>query len=143
MGCSQTDFVSPPVFRLFSRADVLCKSSLLFFCNRIEASKQTPGVAEIRNKAINSGGNERLAGPQSSKALVPSDKMSSAAIVQKRALTMPKPEWHAPWKLMRVSVFYIHLCILQFWPERVGRFRFFLKSMFSLFPFPQFYVGFC
>lgn len=85
-----------------------------FFFNRIEASKQTPGVAEIRNKAINSGGNERLAGPQSSKALVPSDKMSSAAIVQKRALTMPKPEWHAPWKLMRVSVLYtLHIYMLS------------------------------
>lgn len=71
-------------------------------------------MAEIRNKAINSGGNERLAGPQSSKALVPSDKMSSAAIVQKRALTMPKPEWHAPWKLMRVSILYIFVYLRLF-----------------------------
>ena len=54
-----------------------------------------------------SGGNERLAGP--SKALVPSDKMSSSAIVQKRALTMPKPEWHAPWKLMRVCVLFCRI----------------------------------
>ena len=67
---------------------------------QIEATKQTPGVSEIRKQALISGGNERLAGP--SKALVPSDKMSATAIVQKRALTMPKPEWHAPWKLMRV-----------------------------------------
>jgi pleiotropic regulator 1 len=75
------------------------------FIGRIEASKQTPGISEIRKQALMSGGNERLAGP--SKALVPSDRMSSSAIVQKRALTMPKPEWHAPWKLMRV----LHKCL--------------------------------
>ena len=85
------------------------------FFDRIEASKQTPGVSEIRKQALMSGGNERLAGP--SKALVPSDKMSSSAIVQKRALTMPKPEWHAPWKLMRVRLQYIYngykMCFLS------------------------------
>lgn len=70
------------------------------FIDRIEASKETPGVLQIRKQAMMSGGSERLTGP--SKALVPAEKMSSSAIVQKRALTMPKPEWHAPWKLMRV-----------------------------------------
>ena len=61
---------------------------------------------DIKRQAMMSGGQERLSGPQSSKALVPSDtsKLSSNAIVQKRAQTMPKPEWHAPWKLMRVSM---------------------------------------
>lgn len=67
----------------------------LSLLHRIEAGKQTPGVIDIRKKAFMSGGSERLSGPDS--------KLSSSAIVQKRALTMPKPEWHAPWKLMRVS----------------------------------------
>ena len=77
-----------------------------FFPNRIEANKQTPGIMDIQKQAMMSGGSERLSGPQSSKALLPTDssKLSSSAIVQKRALTMPKPEWHAPWKLMRVSI---------------------------------------
>ena len=42
------------------------------------------------------------AAEKSSKALVAvgNEKM----LVPKKAPTMPKPQWHAPWKLYRVSV---------------------------------------
>ena len=56
----------------------------------------------IQQKALASGGRERL-GP-SSKALVAAGgtKASTALVQQKKAATLPKPQWHSPWKLMRV-----------------------------------------
>lgn len=59
---------------------------------------------DIQQKALASGGRERL-GP-SSKALVAvgGTKSSTALVQQKKAATLPKPQWHPPWKLMRVRV---------------------------------------
>ena len=60
---------------------------------RIESAKASAGV-------------ERIAVP--SKALVATGESKtpfSQGIVPRKAPTMPKPEWHAPWKLMRVSSF--------------------------------------
>lgn len=63
----------------------------------------------IQQKASASGGKERL-GP-SSKALVSvgGNKSSTALIQQKKAATLPKPQWHPPWKLMRVTTLPFHL----------------------------------
>ena len=57
---------------------------------------------DIQQKALASGGRERL-GP-TSKALVATGgtKSSTALVQQKKAATLPKPQWHPPWKLMRV-----------------------------------------
>ena len=62
---------------------------------------------DIQQKALASGGKERL-GP-SSKALVAvgGTKSSTALVQQKKAATLPKPQWHPPWKLMRVSNIYV------------------------------------
>jgi len=69
----------------------------------INASKASHGINDIMNKALSSGGPERL--NAKSKALVATGESKvpfSQGIVPRKAPTMPKPDWHAPWKLMRV-----------------------------------------
>ena len=64
----------------------------------------------MMNKAKASGGAERIDAP--SKALVVTGESKtpfSQGIVPRKAQTMPKPEWHAPWKLMRVMTYFIYL----------------------------------
>ncbi|XP_065059147.1 pleiotropic regulator 1-like [Rhopilema esculentum] len=71
--------------------------------HEINAAKASHGVHEMMNKAKASGGAERIDAP--SKALVATGESKtpfSQGIVPRKAQTMPKPEWHAPWKLMRV-----------------------------------------
>lgn len=67
-----------------------------------QAGRKSAGIMDIQQKALASGGKERL-GP-SSKALVATGgtKSSTALVQQKKAATLPKPQWHPPWKLMRV-----------------------------------------
>ena len=96
------------------KIDLLIKNGCHF---RLEAQKQTPGIADIRQKALNSGGQERL-GPQS-KALVSvggTKQQSSTALVQRRIQSMPKPQWHSPWTLMRVGtgrcLFVLCACVI-------------------------------
>jgi len=73
---------------------------------RLQAGRESAGIMNIQQKALASGGKERL-GP-SSKALVAvgGTKSSTALVQQKKAATLPKPQWHAPWKLMRVRLLY-------------------------------------
>jgi len=70
--------------------------------SQLQAGRESAGIMNIQQKALASGGKERL-GP-SSKALVAvgGTKSSTALVQQKKAATLPKPQWHAPWKLMRV-----------------------------------------
>ncbi len=70
---------------------------------RAEINKASHGIQDIIEKAMASGGSERI--EPSSKSLVPTGESKtpfSQGIVPRKAPTMPKPEWHAPWKLMRV-----------------------------------------
>ena len=57
---------------------------------------------EIQKKAlVPAGGKEKMA--PSSKALVAAEGTKSTALMQQRkATSLPKPQWHPPWKLMRV-----------------------------------------
>ena len=60
-----------------------------------------------------SGGSERI--EPMSKALVATGESKtpfSQGLVPRKAPTMPKPEWHAPWKLMRVNE--VHVIISFF-----------------------------
>ena len=86
-----------------------CSISVVYSIHcRINASKASHGVNDIMNRALASGGSERL-NPHS-KALVATGESKvpfSQGIVPRKAPTMPKPEWHAPWKLMRVICFYL------------------------------------
>jgi len=51
--------------------------------------------------------NVNASAEKTSKALViANDKM----LVPRKAPTMPKPQWHAPWKLYRV-IFYVYLTL--------------------------------
>jgi pleiotropic regulator 1 len=68
----------------------------------IEASKFSYGLKDIHKKAAASGGQERI-GPPQSKALVQVQGTKHAgAIMPRQTPSMPKPQWHPPWKLMRV-----------------------------------------
>lgn len=77
-------------------------SQLVYFS--LQAGRKSAGIMDIQQKALASGGKERL-GP-SSKALVATGgtKSSTALVQQKKAATLPKPQWHPPWKLMRVGI---------------------------------------
>ncbi|EDO33344.1 predicted protein [Nematostella vectensis] len=72
--------------------------------SQLEAQKRSLGIVDIRQKAMASGGQERL-GPKS-KALVSiggtKQQQSTALMHQRKTPSLPKPQWHAPWKLMRV-----------------------------------------
>ena len=62
---------------------------------------------DIQKKALVSAGGklkDRF-GPLS-KAVVTAGgtKSSTALMQQKKAATLPKPQWHPPWKLMRVRI---------------------------------------
>ncbi|XP_065838841.1 pleiotropic regulator 1-like [Oscarella lobularis] len=69
----------------------------------VERAKQSHGISSIHQKAMSSGGKERIA-PTGSKALVAvyGSGGTKQALVPRKAPTMPKPQWHPPWKLMRV-----------------------------------------
>ena len=72
-------------------------------------------MADIRQKALSSGGQERL-GLQS-KALVSAGgaRQSSTALAQRKLQSIPKPQWHPPWKLMRVRK--VTMIVIQKVPE--------------------------
>lgn len=61
----------------------------------IDAEKTAASIYDIQQ---NVAAQERL----SSKALVVSQTQDKTAIVPRKAPTMPKPDWHPPWKLYRV-----------------------------------------
>jgi len=68
-----------------------------------EANKHAASIQDITNKALASGGLERIAPPKRALATTGESKVPfSQGIVTRKATTMPKPQWHAPWKLMRV-----------------------------------------
>ncbi|KAI8508826.1 Pleiotropic regulator 1 [Branchiostoma belcheri] len=58
---------------------------------KLEAERTAASVADIH----------RHHGPERSMALVAVDK-TKGAMVPRKAPTMPKPQWHSPWKLHRV-----------------------------------------
>ena len=95
-------------------------SQLVYFS--LQAGRKSAGIMDIQQKALASGGKERL-GP-SSKALVATGgtKSSTALVQQKKAATLPKPQWHPPWKLMRVGVWLsdinhglLNVAYIDFW----------------------------
>lgn len=98
----------------------LNNSQLVYFSP--QAGRKSAGIMDIQQKALASGGKERL-GP-SSKALVATGgtKSSTALVQQKKAATLPKPQWHPPWKLMRVGVWLsdinhglLNVAYIDFW----------------------------
>ena len=80
-----------------------------FSFNRIESQKQSHGIGAVIDKALASGGPERLT-PQSRALSTTGESKTpfSQGIVPRKAPTMPKPQWHPPWKLSKVR---IDLCI--------------------------------
>jgi len=69
-----------------------------------QANKQAAGIQDITDKALSSGGAEKISAP-GSKSLTKSGESKvpfSQGLLPRKATTMPKPRWHAPWKLMRV-----------------------------------------
>lgn len=63
---------------------------------RQEASRTAASVAEIHRHA---GGAERSHPPQHALSLM---EGGTRTLVPRKAPTMPKPQWHPPWKLFRV-----------------------------------------
>ncbi|XP_029213127.1 pleiotropic regulator 1-like [Acropora millepora] len=70
--------------------------------SQLSAGKESVSIMEIQKKAlVPAGGKEKMA--PSSKALVAAEGTKSTALMQQRkATSLPKPQWHPPWKLMRV-----------------------------------------
>jgi len=69
----------------------------------IESQKQSHGIGAVIDKALASGGPERLT-PQSRALSTTGESKTpfSQGIVPRKAPTMPKPQWHPPWKLSKV-----------------------------------------
>ncbi|XP_062513721.1 pleiotropic regulator 1-like [Corticium candelabrum] len=67
----------------------------------IEAEKMSHGIRDIHRKAAASGGRERIA-PQSKALIQVEGTRHAGALMPRQAPSMPKPQWHPPWKLMRV-----------------------------------------
>jgi len=66
---------------------------------------------DIPQKARATGGKERLGPPSKALVSVGGTKPSTALVQQKKAATLPKPQWHPPWKLMRVKTLcYVGSC---------------------------------
>ena len=78
----------------------------LYFIFRLNANKHAHSIQDITNKALGSGGLERIR--PTNQQLMPTTGESkvpfSQGIVPRKGTTMPKPRWHAPWKLMRVMI---------------------------------------
>lgn len=58
---------------------------------------------DIQQRALATGGKEQLGPPSKALVSVGGTKPSTALVQQKKAATLPKPQWHPPWKLMRVK----------------------------------------
>uniref|UniRef100_A0A8C7FNG4 Pleiotropic regulator 1 n=1 Tax=Oncorhynchus kisutch TaxID=8019 RepID=A0A8C7FNG4_ONCKI len=65
---------------------------------RLDASRTAAGVGDIHR---NAGGAERSSAPHSH-SLLEGGGTKNSSLVARKAPTMPKPQWHAPWKLFRV-----------------------------------------
>lgn len=70
--------------------------------SQFHTHKESSGVMDIQQKALATGGKERLGPPSKALVSVAGTKPSTALVQQKKAPTLPKPQWHPPWKLMRV-----------------------------------------
>uniref|UniRef100_A0AAR2K4M8 Pleiotropic regulator 1 n=1 Tax=Pygocentrus nattereri TaxID=42514 RepID=A0AAR2K4M8_PYGNA len=66
---------------------------------RQDAVRTAASVGDIHRHA---GGAERSQPPQHTLALMEGGGMKNTALVPRKAPTMPKPQWHPPWKLYRV-----------------------------------------
>ncbi|CAM9452196.1 pleiotropic regulator 1 [Lampetra fluviatilis] len=66
---------------------------------RQEASRTAASVADIHRHA---GIAERVVPPGSSSAFLDGGGLKGSALMPKKASSMPKPQWHPPWKLYRV-----------------------------------------
>ncbi|XP_014674309.1 PREDICTED: pleiotropic regulator 1-like [Priapulus caudatus] len=66
---------------------------------RRDQDKVAAGIYDIQQ---NAGLQERIGPPATSKALVLAQTTDKTALVPRKAPTMPKPQWHPPWKLFRV-----------------------------------------
>ncbi|NWI67491.1 PLRG1 regulator, partial [Todus mexicanus] len=67
--------------------------------SRLDANRTAAGVGDIYRHA---GISERSQPPGMSVAMVEAGGNKSSALMAKKAPTMPKPQWHPPWKLYRV-----------------------------------------
>ncbi|XP_045070071.1 pleiotropic regulator 1 [Coregonus clupeaformis] len=67
---------------------------------RLDASRTAASVGDIHRHA---GGAERSHAPHShAMSLLEGGGTKNSSLVARKAPTMPKPQWHAPWKLFRV-----------------------------------------
>lgn len=79
---------------------------------RSDANKHAPGIHEIREKA---GTLDRIAPKSKILGVTGESKVPfSMGIVPRKGRTLPKPTWHAPWKLMRVSTLIIIISVQIF-----------------------------
>ncbi|XP_032635004.1 pleiotropic regulator 1 isoform X2 [Chelonoidis abingdonii] len=67
--------------------------------SRLEANRTAAGVGDIYRHA---GIPERAQPPVLSMALMEAGGNKNSALIAKKAPTMPKPQWHPPWKLYRI-----------------------------------------
>ncbi|NXC16228.1 PLRG1 regulator, partial [Corythaeola cristata] len=66
---------------------------------RLDANRTAAGVGDVYRHA---GISERSQPPGMSVAMVEAGGNKNSALMAKKAPTMPKPQWHPPWKLYRV-----------------------------------------
>ncbi|XP_017316551.1 pleiotropic regulator 1 [Ictalurus punctatus] len=66
---------------------------------RQDMARTAASVGDIHRHA---GAAERSQPPQHSLALMEAGGMKNSALIPRKSPTMPKPQWHPPWKLYRV-----------------------------------------
>ena len=71
-------------------------------------------ISNVKDSTVLQGALEKLNPQSSSLAVTGESKVPfSQGIVPRKATTMPKPQWHSPWKLMRVCS--CCLCVCHFY----------------------------
>ena len=102
-------------FKHISSLILISVKNFCFRYARLDANKHAHSIQDITNKALGSGGLERIR--PTNKQLMPTTGESkvpfSQGIVPRKGTTMPKPRWHAPWKLMRVRLSNLN-CTINF-----------------------------
>ena len=70
-------------------------------------------ISNVKDSTVSQGALEKLNPQSRSLAVTGESKVPfSQGIVPRKATTMPKPQWHAPWKLMRVCFRFLCLSSL-------------------------------
>lgn len=71
-------------------------------------------ISNVKDSTVLQGALEKLNPQSRSLAVTGESKVPfSQGIVPRKATTMPKPQWHSPWKLMRVRS--CCLCVCHFY----------------------------